>query len=56
MDSHAYLVSALVSYKHYEGTVIFLDIIIDENGNSGIKLFAHESGKVLLYNKKEDGR
>ena len=38
----AYLIPALVTYKHYEWPVIFLDIIVDENGYPRVELFTHE--------------
>ena len=38
---NAYLVSAFVSNKHYERTMVLLDIVVDEDRDSGIQLFPH---------------
>ena len=39
---NAYLVSAFVSHKHYERTMVLLDIIVDEDGYPWVELLAHE--------------
>ena len=36
-----YLVPALVADENDEGSVVLLDIVVDENRNSGIQLFSH---------------
>ena len=43
---NAYLVSAFVSYKHYERTMVLLDIVVDEDGYPWVELLAHEEDRV----------
>lgn len=42
------LVSSLVAYQHDERAVVFLDIVIDEGRDSGVKLFAHSGCDLPL--------
>ena len=41
----AYLISSFVTNKNHKGSVVFLDIIIDQNWYSRIQLLAHNEGK-----------
>ena len=42
--SYAYLIPSLVPHENYERPVVFLDIIVDEDGDTRVELLAHESG------------
>lgn len=41
-----HLVPSLVPDQHYERPMVLLDIVVDEDGQAGIKLLAHILGTV----------
>ena len=46
-----HLISTLVSDKDYEGTVVLLDIIVDEDWDAGVELLAHEDSLVYTRSR-----
>lgn len=43
------MVSALVSYEDYEGAMVFLDIIVDEDRKARIELLAHAQARKAVF-------
>ena len=53
---NTHLISALVPDQDYEGAMVFLDIIVDENGNAGVELLAHKARWLCVHGKSPEGK
>ena len=47
------LITSLVPYENYEGTMVFFDIVIDEYWNTLVKLLPHAGGGGEMSGSKK---